>query len=147
MTGPMTGPAAGPRVLIVDDDAGVRRALRELLEEDGVAVVGEAADGGQAVAAVTDLAPDLVLMDLRMPGVDGIEATRRIRSVAPTVQVIVCTAYDDAVLEAGAGQAGAFSYLVKGGRPGLVLDTVERAWARKRGLDGGAAGRPVDQRR
>jgi two-component system, chemotaxis family, chemotaxis protein CheY len=127
--------SAGPKVLVVDDDAGVRRALRELLEDDGFDVVGEAADGGQAVAAVGKLGPDLVLMDLRMPFVDGIEATRRIRTMAPNVQVIVCTAYDDATLEANASHAGAFMFLVKGCMPGAVLDSVARAWSHKQDLD------------
>jgi DNA-binding NarL/FixJ family response regulator len=134
----MSEAGGGPRVLIVDDDAGVRRALRELLEDDDIVVVGEAVDGRQAVDAVGRLGPDLVLMDLRMPFVDGIEATRRIRSLAPNVQVIVCTAYDDATLKANAGQAGAFTFLVKGCMPGIVIETIERAWTHKRALDEGA---------
>ena len=71
-------------MLVVDDQDLVRHGLRMILELGGIEVVGEAADGAAAVAAVAELAPDVVLMDLRMPGTDGVEATRRIVAAAET---------------------------------------------------------------
>jgi DNA-binding NarL/FixJ family response regulator len=137
-----TGAPVTPRVLIVDDDPSIRRGLRSLLQDEGLEVVGEALDGAGAVAAADESKPDLVFMDLRMPVMGGIEATRLITEAFPTVQVIVCTAYDDASLHQGAKEAGAFSVLVKGCSPRLLLDVVDQAWARKQALDQGA--RPVE---
>jgi DNA-binding NarL/FixJ family response regulator len=97
----------GPRVLVVDDEPGTRVLLRAMLEEDGIHVVGEAANGAEAVAATREFDPDVVLMDHRMPGVSGIEATRRIKAGDPYVQVIILTIYDDAELLEGAEDAGA----------------------------------------
>ena len=138
MSTPMSmGPTAGPRVLIVDDDPSIRRGLRGLLEDEGVDIVAEALDGADALNAAYQTMPDLVLMDLRMPVMGGIEATRQLTAVFPTVQVIVCTAYDDASLHQGAMDAGAFAVLVKGCPPRLLLDVVGQAWTRKQQLDSG----------
>jgi DNA-binding NarL/FixJ family response regulator len=128
-------PAGAPRVLLVDDDADVRGALRGLLEDEGIEVVGEAGDGLEAVDSVRRSQPDVVLMDLRMPRLDGIGATRRIRELAPNVQVVVSTAYEDVALQTGASRAGAFAFLVKGCGVRLLLDVLQRAWVLKRGLD------------
>jgi DNA-binding NarL/FixJ family response regulator len=128
-----------PRVLIVDDDPSIRRGLRSLLEDEGVSIVAEALDGVDAINAAWETMPDLVLMDLRMPVMGGIEATRQLTHALPGCQVVICTAYDDASLHQGAKEAGAFAVLVKGCPPRQVLEIVERAWAYKQELDRAAA--------
>jgi DNA-binding NarL/FixJ family response regulator len=101
------------RVLIVDDHDLFRSGLRNLLEEQGVQIVGEAAAGQEALRIVRDLAPDVVVMDLNMPGMGGVEATRHISSIAPLTRVLMLTISDqdndviDAIL------AGACGYLLK----------------------------------
>src|SRR6266702_6779704 len=103
----------GLRVLIVDDHDLFRNGLRNLLEQEGVQVVGEAAAGQEALRIVRDAAPDVVVMDLNMPGMGGVEATRHISSIAPLTRVVVLTISDqdndviDAIL------AGACGYLLK----------------------------------
>jgi DNA-binding NarL/FixJ family response regulator len=102
------------RVLLVDDHAIVREGLRALLEEEGgFAVAGEAADGERAVAAARELAPDVVLMDLLMPGVDGLEALRRIRAADPEARVLVLTSAQDDRAVREAIDAGAVGFLFK----------------------------------
>ncbi|HYG93965.1 MAG TPA: response regulator transcription factor, partial [Nocardioides sp.] len=89
--------AARIRVVVVDDHAVVRTGLGQLLgATDDIEVVGEAADGSAALRVVADAAPDVVLMDLQMPGVDGVEATRAVLAAHPEVQVLVLTSYSDA---------------------------------------------------
>lgn len=101
------------RVVLADDHAIVRKGMRELLEESGIAVVGEAADGQQAVDQALALQPDIVLMDVRMPVLTGIEATRRIRADAPQIKVLVLTAYDDQPYVFALLDAGAQGYVLK----------------------------------
>ncbi len=102
-----------PRVLIVDDHDLFRTGLRNLLEEQGVDVVGEAANGSEALARIREGAPEIVLMDINMPGMTGVEATREIARISPLTRVVVLTISDsdgdviDAVL------AGACGYLLK----------------------------------
>ena len=122
--GPMTrtepmadqGPAVGPiRVLIADDHPVVRKGLAALISSlPGFAVVAEAADGMSAVREAQLLRPDAVIMDISMPGVDGVEATKRIRAAAPEVAVLVLTMHDDDETVFSAMQAGALGYLLKG---------------------------------
>jgi DNA-binding NarL/FixJ family response regulator len=127
--------AGVPRVLIVDDQAPSRRALRGLLEQHGVYVLGEAAGGSLAMPLAQVLEPDVVLMDLRMPGMNGIEATRRIKEALPLTQVVIVTAYEDPLPEKSAEAAGAYAYLVKGCSAKFVVDVVRHAWRYKAGLE------------
>ena len=101
------------RVLLVDDHDLFRTGLRNLLEEQGVQVVGEAASGSDALRIVREIAPDVVVMDLNMPGMSGVEATREITAIAPLTRVVVLTIsdQDDDVMDAIV--AGACGYLVK----------------------------------
>src|SRR3954453_4190686 len=102
------------RVLIAEDHAMVRAGLTELLgNRDDVEVVGEAANGEEAVDRATQLQPDVVLMDLSMPEVDGIEATRRISEVVPGANVVVLTSFSDRERILDALDAGAVGYLLK----------------------------------
>ncbi len=101
-------------VLIVDDHAMVRRGLRAFLEsEQDMEVIGEAADGAEAVDKVQDLLPDVVLMDLIMPDMDGITATRQIRQVSPNTRVLVLTSFGDDDKVFASIKAGAIGYLLK----------------------------------
>jgi DNA-binding NarL/FixJ family response regulator len=118
----------GPRVLIVEDEPILREALAEMLEAKHIRVAGQAGDGEEAVSLASTLQPDVVLMDLRMPGMDGIEATRQIKEILPKTQVLVLSAYDDPGLHRSAEQVGVFCYLVKGCAPQLILEMIERAW-------------------
>ena len=100
------------RVLVVDDHDLFRTGLRNLLEEQGVNVVGEAENGETAIRLASDLAPDVVVMDLNMPGAGGVETTRRLSSLAPLSRVVVLTiSADDDVMNAV--MAGACGYLLK----------------------------------
>jgi DNA-binding NarL/FixJ family response regulator len=113
-------------VLIVDDHAAIRAGLRFILETAGdIRVVGEAADGGSAVANAAALQPDVVLMDIRMPNVDGIEATGRITGSGPS-RVLVLTTFDIDDYVFGALRAGAAGFLLKTVEPAALLDAVRR---------------------
>ena len=115
------------RVLLVDDHDLFRTGLRNLLEEEGVVVVGEAGTGNEALRMVEELAPDVVVMDLNMPGMTGVEATRQIASVAPLARVLVLTISDqdgdvlDAIL------AGACGYLLKDSSIGELMQGIRSA--------------------
>jgi NarL family two-component system response regulator YdfI len=111
----MNSPSKGIRVVIADDHPVVRKGLCMTLEEFGeeIELVGEAADGAAAVQVVEEVQPDVVLMDIRMPGMDGLEALERIRASAPRIAVVILTTYnEDAFLLHGL-QAGACGYLLK----------------------------------
>ena len=110
---PMPEPDGNLRVLLVEDNTSLRSSLRELLEDEGFDVVGEADDGEQGVDAARRLQPDVVLMDLKMPKMDGIEATRQIKQVAPQARVLIMSAYLDDTLERWAREAGAFAFVGK----------------------------------
>ena len=113
------------RLLIVDDQALVRMGFRMLLDaEPGIAVVGEAASGEQALALVTELRPDVVLMDVRMPGLDGIATTRRLLEISPQSRVIILTTFDLDEYAFGGLRAGASGFLVKDTRPEELLSAV-----------------------
>jgi DNA-binding NarL/FixJ family response regulator len=106
-------PADTLRVLLVDDHDLFRTGLRNLLEEQTVQVVGEAADGAQAIRMVRELAPDVVVMDLNMPGMSGVEATRQVTTLAPLTRVVVLTISDQDDDVMNAILAGACGYLMK----------------------------------
>jgi DNA-binding NarL/FixJ family response regulator len=106
----MTG---APRVIIADDQALVRTGFRMILTADGLDVVGEAANGAEAVEAVRDLRPDVVLMDIRMPTMDGLEATRKIMAQAPECRVLMLTTFDLDRYVYAALAAGASGFLLK----------------------------------
>jgi two-component system, NarL family, response regulator LiaR len=133
------------RVLVVDDHAVVREGLRTFLSlQDGIEVVGEASDGREAVAAAQRLAPDVVLMDLVMPKVDGVQAMRELREHVPGARVIVLTSFleDDRLLPAI--RAGAAGYLLKNVEPSELARAVRTADAGEALIDPAVAARLVD---
>ena len=107
------GEEAGVRVVLVDDHGLFRTGLRNLLEEQDVDVVGEASDGAEALEIVRAVTPDVVLMDLNMPGMSGVEATQRVAQVAPLTRVVVLTISEDDSDVMDAVLAGACGYLLK----------------------------------
>ena len=136
------------RVLVVDDQALLRGGLRVLLDrEEDMTVVGEAGDGEAAVAAVHETRPDVVLMDVSMPGVDGVEATRRIASdpALDGVRVLILTSFetDEYLFEALRG--GASGFLAKDAGPGRVLDAVRVVAAGESLLAPGATRRLIEE--
>jgi DNA-binding NarL/FixJ family response regulator len=136
------------RVAIVDDHAVVRGGLEQLLSaENDIEVVGTAADGEQAHALVASVAPDVFLMDLSMPGVDGIEATRRIVADSPDTNVVVLTSFADRQRILDALEAGAAGYILKDADPSEVPAAVRAAAAGNSPLDPKAARVLLDARR
>lgn len=102
------------RILLAEDHAVVREGTREMLERDGAFnVVGEAANGLEVVELAASLSPDVILLDLSMPLLNGIEATRRIRAADPSTRVLILSAYDDEDYVVAAVEAGAAGYLLK----------------------------------
>jgi two-component system, NarL family, response regulator LiaR len=115
-------------ILIVDDHAVVREGARAFLDaQPDFTVVGDVGSGGEAVLVAADLAPDVVLMDLVMPGMDGVEATRRLKQQSPRSQVIVLTSYHDDDHVFPAIRAGALSYLLKDVLLPELADAVRKA--------------------
>jgi CheY-like chemotaxis protein len=124
-----------PGVVIVDDDARERSLMAELLEDEGMVVLGEGGDGLEAVELARELNPDVILMDLRMPGLGGFEATRLIKEDLPHTQVIILTAYEGPLPERSAEEVGAYAYLVKGCSVDFIRDMTLQAWHYKAGLE------------
>jgi two-component system response regulator NreC len=116
------------RVLIVDDHGIVRAGLRALLSvESDLTIVGEAADGEQALRLARTLQPDVVLMDISMPGMDGLEATRALTQSQPAVKVLILSLHEDSALVRAALEAGAAGYVVKRGVEGDVISAIRAA--------------------
>ena len=113
------------RILIADDHAFVREGTRRILEQEpDLEVVAEAGDGEEAVRLASDLKPDVAIIDVAMPKLDGIEATRRIKALCPAVAVLVLSAYDDDQFVFGLLEAGAAGYLLKSVRGHEIVDAI-----------------------
>ncbi|GAB4331347.1 MAG: response regulator transcription factor [Dehalococcoidia bacterium] len=113
------------RVLIAEDHAVVREGTRDILDrEEGITVVGEAADGQEAADLAAALQPDIVVLDLRLPVLSGIEAARRIRKLAPSTRILVLSAYDDEDYVLAAMEAGASGYLLKTAHSEEVIGAI-----------------------
>jgi DNA-binding NarL/FixJ family response regulator len=126
----MTGPAATVRVLTVDDQRPFRVAAAAVIRRTpGFELVGEAASGEDALAAVAELAPDLVLMDISMPGIGGLAATRAITAADGAPVVFLCSTYRASDLPADAQDSGAAAYVTK---EELAADLIARLWAEAR---------------
>jgi NarL family two-component system response regulator LiaR len=133
------------RVLVVDDHAVVREGLRAFLDlQDGIDVVGEASDGDEAIAAAEELRPDVVLMDLVMPRLDGLAAMRALRERVPGARVIVLTSFLDDEKILPALRAGAAGYLLKNAAPQELARAIRAASAGEVVLDPVVAARLVD---
>ena len=136
------------RVVVADDHAVVRGGLDQLLATaEGIELVGSAADGAEAVALVTELRPDVVLMDLSMPDVDGIEATRQITAAGSPSRVVVLTSLADDRHIADALQAGAIGYVLKHAEPDDLIGAIRSAAAGDSPLDPKAARVLIEGRR
>lgn len=134
-----TGPPT-IRVLLVDDHAVVRQGLRLLLESHpDMEVVGEAPDGATALTLVARIRPDVILLDLLMPGMDGIETIRRLRAEGQRAEVLVLTASLDDHLVKAALEAGARGYVLKVSRPAELVEAVRRVARGEEALDPAAA--------
>ncbi|GGV04144.1 DNA-binding response regulator [Streptomyces albospinus] len=118
------------RVLLVDDHQVVRRGLRTFLEvQDDIEVVGEASDGAEGIAATEQLRPDVVLMDIKMPGTDGIEALRRLRELDNPVRVLVVTSFTEQRTVVPALRAGAAGYVYKDIDPDALAGAIRSVHA------------------
>jgi NarL family two-component system response regulator LiaR len=114
--------------LIVDDQPVVRQGVRAFLEaQPDIDVVAEASSGAEAVALAVEYAPDVVLMDLIMPGMDGVEATRRVKEACPQTRIVILTSFHDDEHVLPAVMAGATSYLLKDVSPAELVDAVRKA--------------------
>ncbi len=134
------------RVLLADDHALVREGLRAVLEADGgIEVVGEAENGPQAVELCQRLSPDLVLMDVRMPLMDGLEATRRIKATMPAVSVVVVTMHENPDYLLEAVRAGAAGYVLKDSSGERIAGAVRRTLCGESPLEEGLAMRLLER--
>ncbi len=114
------------RVLIADDASFMRQMIREIIEEEGYEVVGEATNGIEAVAQYTELLPDLVTMDIVMPKCSGIDAVKGIMKDDPSARVVMCSALGQETLVMEALQAGARDFIVKPFKPENVIATLKK---------------------
>jgi DNA-binding NarL/FixJ family response regulator len=132
----------GPiRILLVDDHAMVRRGMRDFLSlHDDIEVVGEASDGLEAVERATELRPDIVVMDLMMPNLDGIDATSRIKASLPEIEVIALTSFIEEARVVAAIEAGASGFLLKDAEADELAAAIRAAAAGEMHLDPAIAG-------
>jgi len=118
------------RILIADDHAVVREGTRRILEQESdMEVVGEAGDGEEAVNLATSLKPDVAIMDISMPKMDGIEATKLIKAACPSISVLALSAYDDDQFVFSLLEAGAAGYLLKSVRSRELLDAIRAVYS------------------
>jgi NarL family two-component system response regulator LiaR len=118
------------KILIADDHAVVREGTRQILEkEDDLEVVAEAGDGEEAVNLATELKPDIAIVDISMPKLDGIEATRQIKALYPGIAILILTAYDDEQFIFSLLEAGAAGYLLKSVHSRELVDAVRAVYA------------------
>jgi DNA-binding NarL/FixJ family response regulator len=115
------------RVLLVDDNDPLREALAEVLDDRGIVVVGQAIDGKEGCLAAVELEPDVVVMDIRMPDMSGLEATAWLGRHRPGIRVVGLTAYDDQPLREAMERAGASEVLVKGASIRQIVDAIAAA--------------------
>jgi two-component system response regulator DegU len=133
--------------MLVDDHTAVRESLRRSMEAEGFRVVADAGDGEEAVRLAAELQPDVVLMDVSMPVLDGIEATRQLRAQAPHTQVVILTMHGDHDVVRRAISAGAIGYLVKDATIDDVIEAVRLAAAGATTLSPGLAASMLDEAR
>ncbi len=114
-------------ILIVDDLAFIKIVLRDILEKSGFRVVGEASNGDEAIRLYQEKRPDVVLMDITMPGMDGLTALKRIRDMDPAARVIICSALGQQRLIVQAIQLGAKDFIVKPFQPQRVVSALKKA--------------------
>ena len=148
MTSPATRRGSRIRVLIVDDHAVVRSGLEQLLATaNDIELVGTASNGHEAIERVAELSPDVVLMDLSMPELDGVEATRRISESYPASHVLVLTSFSDQTRILDALSAGADGYLLKHADPDDIADAIRAVYGGGSPLDPKAARVLLESRR
>jgi len=136
------------RVLLADDHAVVRQGIRRFLEEAGdIEVVAEASDGGEAIRLVEEHRPDVAVLDVRMPGITGVEATRRIKARFPDVRVLILTAYDDDPYIFALLQAGADGYVLKTASGDELVRAVHTVYRGETALSPEVASKVVRQAR
>ena len=114
------------RVLVADDASFMRQMIRDIIDQEGFEVVGEAADGVEVVEKFTELQPDVVMMDIVMPKRSGIDAVKAIMEIAPTAQIVMCSALGQETLVMEAIQAGAKDFIVKPFKPDAVIATLQK---------------------
>jgi two-component system NarL family response regulator len=133
------------KVLVADDQVLFRLALVDLLRKDPrLDVVGHVGDGLQAVQRAIELEPDVVLMDIRMPGVDGVEATKRILALKPAMRILILTAFETDRHVLQALQVGANAYVLKDAEPETLISSILTVHSGQRVVTGSAANRVVD---
>jgi DNA-binding NarL/FixJ family response regulator len=141
MSPPVEGQPDPIRILLADDHAMVRRGMRDFLAlHDDLEVVGEAVDGATAVALTDELRPDVVIMDLLMPGIDGIDATARIKALHPEVEVVALTSFVEEDRVVAAIEAGASGFLLKDAEADDLATAIRSAHAGEVHLDPAIAG-------
>ena len=139
--------SARVRVFLVDDHVLFRNGLRALLEEHGLETVGDMGDAERAFGPILQLQPDVVLMDLSLPGLSGVEATRRLSALAPDVQILIFTAHAEDQTVVDAVQAGACGYLLKDAPSGDLVRAIEAAAHGQASLSPGATTVVLDRLR